>query len=279
MIAGSLLVRSVSVAMDKPLTIFVLTMLAIVIAIEVMLWREKDEKFPRWKLRAFVYGAGPILAGVQSFYPELAKRLDLIVYGGGVLLLVLIGVLLVFCSRMITKLNRALREAQGLHEFGQTAQAITLLTKHRRTAARISKATESGLVSQIADFAFALGDTEAAERYLKEAEALCPQSQGIYATRAEMCAKSGNLDGACEALKSGLEKLPTSVWLHTMLAERLADAGRTEEAREVLARTIELMDQEKYVDVVQPAEWQEKRIGPLIERLGQTEGPLVTDAD
>lgn len=258
--------------MHKPAAIFALSILVLVIVGEAVLWRERTRKLPPWKFRALMYGVCPVLLAVQIFTPGIGKRLDLIMYGGILLLVVLVVILSAYVSRATNNLNNVLQEARELHSLGQSSRAIDLLSDHRPAAARISKATESILLSQMAGFAFEMKDTAAAERYLQEAELRSPQNQGIYTTRAEMRAAALDLNGACDALKSGIEKLPTSAWLHTELAERLTSAGRLDEARDALAKAIELIDHEKYVDVVDPVDWQEKRIAPLLKRLMADDG-------
>src|SRR5436190_4361042 len=229
-------------------------------------WKSKQISSP-WKFRAGLLGVGLLGIALQSVDRAWMKRFNLMLYGAMVAGLLVVFGCLAILKRMTSALNRILMEAQSLHDLGQTTAAIELLKTRRPTVARMGKSADSIVLTEMARYSLAMNDAAAAEVHLRDAEEACPLNQGLYAVRAEMLGKFSGPMAACEALKAGLEKLPKSVWLNTELAEQLANAGRDHEAREVLARTIELMDREKSLDVLAVAEWKEQRIGPLVQRL------------
>jgi tetratricopeptide (TPR) repeat protein len=247
------------------------SLLLIVIG-EIVLWTRRHEAgLSRWKFRALLYGIGLVLVPVLMTQPAFFARFTTFLTGFYALLFVLLVALYVYASRQFQGVNRVLAQAQQLHQFGKTSEAIAVLKNHRRDAARIDKNTESLLLTEIARLALELGNEEDAGRWLDEAQALSEWNQAVYAIRADLLARAGQHDAACDRIQQGLAKLPKSAWLHTELAKQLADAGRIDEARTTLALTIELLDNEKHLDVFDPADWKEKRIAPLVNQLDQCE--------
>jgi hypothetical protein len=235
------------------------------------------EAFPRWKFRAALWCLGLGMVASEAT-PRANHSIPLIFYFSCLLLVGLLVGLYFFVSRQLRRVNRVLLRAQELHNQGKTAEAIALL-QGQRQAGRIDRNIESMFLSEMSRMSMEASDMEAADRYLSEAESISDANQGIYANRADLFVRAGDVAAACDVLRRGVEKLPKSLWLNTVLAERLAEAGRDDEAREVLARAVELMDHEKYLDVIELADWREKRIEPLNRRLGSKGQPLVTPAD
>jgi tetratricopeptide (TPR) repeat protein len=258
--------------MNNPAVLYGLFLLFFVGMGEVFLWWEPNENLPKWKLRAMIFGLGVFGSGAHYIERTWKIRVDLMLYGAMLISLVVVCICLAVLKRLTASLNRLLMQSQEMQNVGQTSEAITLLTNERPRVARMGKESESLLLTELARLSLAVRRPAAAEEYLREAEIACPRNQAVYTNRAELLAMSSDLNGACDALKSGLEKLPKSAWLNTELAERLANAGRHDEAREALARTIELMETEKFLDVADPEEWREKRIGPLVQRLNPATG-------
>ncbi|HVJ68719.1 MAG TPA: tetratricopeptide repeat protein [Caulifigura sp.] len=265
--------------MRDPLT-FALSLLFLVLVGEGVLWAKRNEKeLPRWKIRGLLWLVGLLVVAYEFLKPPQGIRLDLILYPIYLLLAVLLAGAFFVASRILRGVNRTLMQAQELHSLGRTAEAIDVLNSHRTKAARLDRNTESILLTEMARLSIEINDLPAAEQFLAEAEALSGWNQGVYAVRAELFVRKGDRDAACTAIQRGLEKLPGSIWLNTALAEQLADAGRDDEAREALVRTIELMDRRQNLDVADPEDWREKRVGPLVQRLGQSGWPLVTARD
>ncbi|QDT52417.1 hypothetical protein Pan44_04280 [Caulifigura coniformis] len=265
--------------MNDPADLIASSLLLVVIG-EGVLWTRRNEPgLSRWKFRALLYGIAMGLVPLLMAQPALFARFTTILTGLCLVLFVLLIVVLYFFKRQLQGVNRVLLHAQELHKVGKTSDAIAVLQNHRRDAARVDKNTESILLTEMARLSLEISDIDAAGRWLDEAETLSKWNQSVYSTRADLFARAGDRESACDVIQRGLANLPQSVWLNTDLAKHLTDAGRHDEARKALARTIELLDQEKHLDVFNPEEWKEIRIAPLVQQLGLAERPLVTDAD
>jgi len=88
--------------------------------------------------------------------------------------------------------------------------------------------------------AMSKNDLEQAGEYLFRGLSAYPDSPLLLAVRARLCARRGDLAGACRDIEAALEQLPRRVALWDDYAVCLSAIGRTEEAGEARTRAAEL---------------------------------------
>lgn len=256
--------------MNEPQTELLITAIllpVLFLVVEVAGRRSGSTGGVRWWARAALYLGVTGCVVALMFFPGLVPFLmvgQLVLLGA--LISLIVGVVVYF-RVVTTRLNRMLLKARELCEQRRPQEALDLLQGFLESSGKRDQIVDGAVLLTIADIQRSEKRMSDAHATLDRAMQVNDAEPGLFTARAELLREEGQTDAARDLLRDACSRFPKSVQVHTVYAEVLTDLGEYDAAVEPLGTAEQLLEKEKFVDVLNRTEWREQKLKPIRETI------------